>query len=755
MREKVREKVRKTVPCASNRAPSMRPRAHRPAALLRRPRGILAGVNRTPASSSHALARRSSPCGLAAATLASFVSLVTLADVGCKSGGNASGSDDPALAAIQTRMPPLATTEIGPTPGFLAGGTVFLALRPGKAQRWLQALPLGPDVVRDIARAGNDLGFDPRVDDVAARLGIDPDAVISATLFRPLTTHAPAVRGLLQRGTALPDPFPGLGATPSDIGPMPRELERPPIPRPVPPPQPIPAPVYMPPPPIVPPPQPVQLKPTAEQGELARKAGTLGSHHRIHLPMRDVSLLLATVRRIAARDSAKPEVQSLCAQLGPSDLCVGGSSELILVRSADKTVAVDIFNFSAGTGSASDPERVPVIKEALAAPVSTLAPLATLRGDFTAFVDADTFTALQEVESLAGAASALRWSPESTATRLTEAANFAALRETRRLFAGARLEVAVDGDTLQSTFQWEPRDDASREVLTRLFTRKPAAASVPTLSGLCDGSLACMRTAGLPSPANFDELAIGVYARPENELERIIREADDFAGLALFFETWPNLLGAVQRWPREQSGRIENVMIGQALEAVGRIEGMGGSLRSIHMNRGNVSGDFIGYMRLHGQDLALIRSLMSLARVSLSPVTLPQIPGKVESAAIPESDVPASLLLITDPGTVRAGDRDVEVGWAVVADSNDRLAWMYGLERSAAVLPAFYFELPDLWQLIATTGGQAPRELGFAQSWLTGRSVRIAGDIINGRLRIDMQLARTAAAAAAPPAVAK
>jgi hypothetical protein len=40
----------------------------------------------------------------------------------------------------------------------------------------LQALPLAPDVVRDIARAGNEFGFDPRVDDVSARLGVDPDA---------------------------------------------------------------------------------------------------------------------------------------------------------------------------------------------------------------------------------------------------------------------------------------------------------------------------------------------------------------------------------------------------------------------------------------------------------------------------------------------------------------------------------------------------------------------------------------------------
>ena len=187
-------------------------------------------------------------------------------------------------------------------------------------------------------------------------------------------------------------------------------------------------------------------------------------------------------------------------------------------------------------------------------------------------------------------------------------------------------------------------------------------------------------------------------------------------------------------------------MLGQAIEAIGRIEGMGGSLRSLHVNRGNVSGDFIGYMRLQGQDLTLIRSLLSLAGVRPSPVTLPQVQGKLESAAVPDN-LPASFYLLTDPGTVRAGDRDIEVGWAMVADSNDRLTWMLGLERSAAVVPAFYFELPDLWQLIAATG-EGPRELNFAQSWLTGRSVRVAADIIQGRLRIDMQLAK----AAAPPA---
>ena len=64
------------------------------------------------APSSRQLARRSSLCGLIA---------VSLALPACR-GGAAGGSDDPALAAIQARMPPLPTVEVGPAPGFLAGG---------------------------------------------------------------------------------------------------------------------------------------------------------------------------------------------------------------------------------------------------------------------------------------------------------------------------------------------------------------------------------------------------------------------------------------------------------------------------------------------------------------------------------------------------------------------------------------------------------------------------------------------------------
>ncbi len=670
----------------------------------------------------------SSLCGLAALTLSLSA---------CKSGNNAGLSDDPALAAIQSRIPPLPAAELGPSPGFVAGGLLYMAMRPGKVQRWLQALPLGPDVVRDLARAGNELGFDPRVDDVATRLGLDPDAVVTATLLRPLGDPAP-VRALLQRGVDLPpNPFPGI--TPSDIDPGYNRMQPPPVAPTLDPLQPV-QPIYQPPPP------PPITKPSVDQNELARRAGALGTHSRIHVPIKDLGLALAPLRRLADKSRA-PELDSLCGQLGRSELCTGSSRELLLIRSAEAAVAIDFFTFNADTGSAVDSERLAAVQQALTAPIASLAALTTLRGDFVVYADADAVPAVQEVISVAEAIGRRAWYPEGVQRSLDQAAAVAALRETRRLFAGARLEIVVEGDTLQSTFQWEPRDDAAREQLTRLLTRSPAAASVPTISGLCDGSLACMRTAGFPALSGFDELAAGLYAKPERELTDRVGQAGEWGALVLFLETWPNFIGAAQRWPKQQGGRIETAMLGQAIEAIGRVEGMGGSLRSFHVQRGNPSGDFIGYSRLQGQDLALIRSLMGLGGVRVAPVTLPQVAGKVDQAQIPDADIPASLYLVTDPGTVRAGDRDIETGWAMVADSNDRVAWMMGLERSAAVLPAFYLELPDLWQLFATID-DASRELNFAQSWLSGRSARLAADVVDGRLRIDFQLARTTPAPA-------
>jgi hypothetical protein len=275
---------------------------------------------------------------------------------------------------------------------------------------------------------------------------------------------------------------------------------------------------------------------------------------------------------------------------------------------------------------------------------------------------------------------------------------------------------------------------------------------VPTLAGLCDGGLACMRTAGLPRLASFEELATGVYARPSRELRRDPGDADEFGAITMFLETWPNAIGAAQRWPREQGGRMENAMIGQAVEAVGRIEGMGGSLRSLHANRPQRQPATSSATAPAGQDLNLMRTLLASPASASTPITLPQVAGKVESGRDPRRRRPRDPAARHRPRhrPRRRPRHRGRLGRGRRQQRPPRLD--AGPRAQRRRQPAFYFELPDLWQLIAATG-DAPRELNFAQSWLSGRSLRVAGDLIDGRLRIDMQLAR--AATAAPPAIAR
>lgn len=683
---------------------------------------------------SHARPRPRLALGLVAFTLA------------CGRGG-AGGEEagDPTLAAIHARMPPIDRVELGAAPGFLEGGLVYAALRPGAVQKWLQSIPVDPDTAADLARAGADLGFDLRVDDVAARLGLDPDAAITVTILRPIAPQLPGVRAALQQLADAPprpppDPFPGVGATPTDIAPLPPDRPPQPIydrfePPPIPPP--------VPPPPL--PDKPALQAVAPDQEVMSRGAGAMALHTRAHLPAKDPAALPALLHRMAKRERP-PEMVPLCDQIGPTELCFGDSEAVLLLRKDSGAVLVDYFWFPAGTGAAWDSERVAAVKTGLGAGAATLPPLRTLRGDFVVYADGGAFPAVAELGGLTDAVRALRWSEPATIGErvrraLGERAALDALRETRRLFTGVRFEAAVAGEVVQATLAWEPVDDAAREVATRTFARQPAGVKVPGLPGLCEGSLACFRTGGLPSMSALGELAIGHYARDAQAFGDALRDAGDTGGVVLFLETWPNALGMLQRWGQQQSG-LEAGMIRTALDIAGRVEGSGGSLRSLQVSERGVQTDYVAYARMPGPDLALFRSLVGFAELRFSPAPLPGVEARVEAAVVPAGEAPAQLFLVTDPGAVRVGDKDLEFGWLVAADGPDRLRWLLGdIEHTGAAAPAFYAELPDLWRLVGAVE-DGPREAGFLQAWLSGRSVRLAADVVRGAPRLDLELAR-------------
>lgn len=695
--------------------------------------------------------------------------LVAALSLGCGRGKSGSVDDptDPAIKAIHERMPPFERPEVGAAPGFLEGGLVYAAMRPAEVQRFFQALPLDPDAARDVARAGMELGFDPRVDDVTARLGLDPAGVITATIARPIAPQMPAVRDALQRTSsapALPNPFPGAGTTPADIAPHPIPRPRP-IPRPIPPPEPPaepteptivapPQPEWEPPPPDPwkPPPPPT---PSPEQEAMNRGAGAMAVHTRVHMPAKDPTALPGLVSRMMKRERS-PEAEAQCSQLGATDFCFGDSKATLILRHEASAVLLDLFIFPAGTGSSRDPERLDTIKAGLGGGPATLPVLSTLRGDLAGYVDGPAFPPLAEVLEIADAVGDLKWyDPESVPERVARALGTRAaidqLRETRRLFSGIRFESAFEPDAVQATLSWEPLDREAAAAVDRTFQRQPAGVAVPTLAGLCDGALACWRSAGLPSFAALGELAIGLYAKDERAFRDATRAAGEWSIGVMMIETWPSALGMVQRWGQEQQG-MQAAVLRTGLEITQRVEGTGGSLRSLQMGDRRIQADYVAYSRMQGQDLALFRSLIGFSELRFSPTQVAGVDAKVEAANVPEDDFPAQLFLVTDPGTIRMGDKDVEFGWLVAADGPDRLRWLLkDVAMAKDPEPAVYFELPDLWRLISSFR-DGPREAGFLQSWLSGRSVRFAADAVGGRVRLDVEFARRGAA---PDAKAK
>ena len=132
----------------------------------------------------------------------------------------------------------------------------------------------------------------------------------------------------------------------------------------------------------------------------------------------------------------------------------------------------------------------------------------------------------------------------------------------------------------------------------------------------------------------------------------------------------------------------------------------------------------------------MIRGFMVMGQLKVDALTLQNVDARIETAALPDADLPAALFLATDPRTVRVDDRDVETGWIAVADAPDRLSWLLGLPRDRSIAPAAYFEIPDLLRLVSAIP-EADREMGSLRAYVGGRSLRIAFDVIDGRPRVD------------------
>ncbi|MGB1277807.1 MAG: hypothetical protein ACPG77_18825, partial [Nannocystaceae bacterium] len=375
---------------------------------------------------------------------------------------------------------------------------------------------------------------------------------------------------------------------------------------------------------------------------------------RIHVPLKDMA---AFKRQLMAlpREQLRGAGQELCASFNGELLCYADSEVAILIREQDSAALIDFYIFPARAGDNSKAiGRAEVVRQSRSAKPSPLPVLATLSGDAVGYLHGPAVPRVHELAEIATAFRRLRWdNGENPGERFKKAIrNITALEQTRdvrKLFAGITFEGTMGERDVHMTARWLPIDEDTRKLSEEIFTRPDVPVGVPSLAGLCDGSLMCMRSTGLPNLDRFSELATGIYGAKEREFSRVLNHADEMAALTMFIETWPNAIGAVQRWPAmELEGKPEGGIILGVIDAASRVEGVGGSLRSLHLGkRRAIHTDFVGYMRLPSSDANLVRTMLAFANVSFSPLALANIQQKIETAAIPDSDVPASLFLVS------------------------------------------------------------------------------------------------------------
>lgn len=707
--------------------------------------------------------------------------MVVLVGAGCKkdepaSDGGASAGPFGGTPDTPARVAPVKLDAFGEAPGLLDRGAIFVAVRAGAAQSFLQQLPLPGYVTRELAEARRELGFDVLNDDVLARFSIPPDAVVSMTLGRPVGTDArkTVTRGIHHRD----DHFLGLMARvmrkdldekPSFVEPLPEshlEPEPPPPPEPPtieakpieesPPPSSKPPTIEVPggvpggviggvlgspwaePPP--PPPPVITPAERREIDELLRQSDGMAMQFRFHVPTDDPDQILREIRtRMSPRDHERGRAQ--CSGL-EAELCVADGHALVIARRDGKAVVFDLLTFLGRSSDDADPEaRRRATTEALGAPPAKLSELRSMAGHASLYVDATAFVELFEHERVGNALRSLTWDydqpREGVERRVREGEALRRMLDVPRLFDGVLANVHHDRERTQLQVTWPVRDD-QRALAREVLASPPVVVPVPTLAALCDGSLLCARSRGLPSAqALGNRLGLGIYGDARS-LEDAIDDADELAGVLILVATWPNALGTgLWHLPLSEARGPEAAMVRGLLDAIGRIQGAGLSVRRLDVGRRSLQAEYAAYLRVPANDMALVSTLLSMAEMRMSPTTVEGVDGSVMMLRIPEDDLPAVLMTRKDPDP----KDDVVHGWLTVVDAPQRLGWLLGLATDDGQQPLLYAEIPELWRLVASVP-EAVDELGFARTWASERSARTSLWIDDGQPHVLMEVAR-------------
>lgn len=686
---------------------------------------------------------------------------------GCKKEKKPSGdgSSEVALPSGKETAPPkrlqTETLErIGDAPGLLADGAAYASVRADSAQEFLRHIPLPPEILRDLARARREIGFDPLLDDVLERFAIPKEAVISMTLGRPLGLSSS--KGVAQNLRGRDDRFLKLVAQVLSEDADKRYGAAVEIARPVPRAEPEPVEKLtdptgieggvpqgtiggaIDPPDDEPTPPAISEKDRREIDQLQRENDAVAMQFRVHIPTDEPNRIFDEFRtRSDAGDRSKGE--ALCRGQA-TEFCIGDRSSLIIGRVDGKAVVLDLVLFTGRSYGEADLEaRQASVAEAMKAPEANLNVLDQMAGDASLYIDAEAMVTLFEHERIGSAINTLSWNSdeprEAIDRRLREGESLRRMLAAPRLFEGLLANAHHQRDHTQLQVSW-PLREGQQLLAAKSLAPPPLRVPVPAIDALCDGALFCGRTRGLPRPEQLGtSLGLGIYG-DMRALDGAFGDADEMAAMLLLVSTWPNGLGSLM-WhlPLGEARGPEAALVRGALDALGRIQGFGFSVRSVDVGRRSLQASYAAYARVPSGDLALVNTALALAEMRMTATTVEGIEGPVMMLRAPDDDIPAVLMSRNDPEAVAGEDgKDVSHGWLTVVDDPKRLAWLLDLPTDDGATPFAYGEVADLWRLMATVPDVVD-ELGFARTWATERAFKVSLGIDEGKLQLVMDLA--------------
>lgn len=699
----------------------------------------------------------------------------TLAGVACKGDPATSESNESpsphAKAGTQrapSRIESLKLDELGAQPGFLDQGPIYAAVRAGRAQAFLREIPLPGDVIREFARARQEIGFDPLTDDMLARFAIPEDAVISMTLGRPLgIDHIEPIRNGLRRDnrflTALSKVMQDTEARKSEVVEVSVAIkveettrQAVPVPEAIDAPEEPPPPLDESPPPFVPEvpggviggiaydPGPPPLSPgeRREIDELLAHADATALQFHFHIPSDDPDKILTELRtRIPPSELA--DAKTYCRGL-EVEICAAGGRELFIARREKKAVVFDVLLYP-GRYNGSAATRLPAAVEALEAPPATLEALEHMAGHASVYFDASAWVQAATLEQTSSAMLSLTWSGDDPRRdvdrRFREVDALRQLFDTTRLFDGLVASVHHERERTQLQASWLI-GEGQQKLAQSTLTPPPIRVAVPSLAALCEGALLCGRSRGVPSPQQLGtSLGLGVYGNAD-ALDDALGQADEAGAFLLLISTWPNALGTASwQLPLAEARGPEAALVRGLLDAIARIQGMGISVRSIEIDRRSLQAEYALYARVPASDLSLVSTLLAMAEMRLTPTTVDGIEGEVRELRIPEDDVPAVLMTREDSELLKNEEgKEIRHGWLALVDRPDRLAWLLNLSTDEGIEPMLYFEIADLWRLVSSVP-DAAEELGFARTWASGRVFKAALVLDKGQPQLTMEIA--------------